>query len=204
VGQEIPVTTGEALGQNLDNSFRTVSRQDVGIQLSVKPQINAGGTITLAIKQVVSSIASTVADRDFVLNKREVETAVTVGDGQIVALGGLLDDNEQRSLQKVPLLGDIPVLGALFRNTSRSRLKTNLMVFIRPSIVRDQAQADALTAGRWNSIREDQTAREGFSRLDALAYDYLRTLPPYRPLPFPPPAPPPVSPVPAVPAEEPR
>ncbi len=187
VGQEIPVTTGEALGQNLDNSFRTVQRQDVGIQLSVKPQINAGGSVTLTIKQVVSSIAQTIDDRDFVLNKREIETAVTVGDGQILALGGLLDDNERKSLQKVPLLGDIPGLGALFRSNTKTRSKTNLMVFIRPTIVRDRAEGDAITAARWDSVREAQIRRDGFPSLDALAYDYLRTLPPYKPTPFPPP-----------------
>lgn len=186
VGQEIPVTTGEALGQNLENSFRTVQRQDVGIQLSVKPQINAGGTVTLNLKQVVSSIAATVAERDFVLNKRELETSVTVGDGQILALGGLLEDSERKSLQKIPGLGDLPGIGALFRSTSRSRVKTNLMIFIRPTIVRSQADADSITANRWNSIREDQTLRDGFSRLDGLAWEYLRSAPPYRPDPFPP------------------
>ncbi|MGQ5702419.1 type II secretion system secretin GspD [Sandaracinobacteroides sp. A072] len=188
VGQEIPVTTGEALGDNLENSFRTVQRQDVGIQLAVKPQINAGGTVTLNLKQVVSSVAATVADRDFVLNKREIETSVTVGDGQILALGGLLDDSERRSLQKIPLLGDIPGIGAFFRSRTTSRQKTNLMVFIRPTIIRSQADADSLTASRWNNVREQQVTREGFSSLDALAWQYLRTPPPYRPAPYPAPA----------------
>ena len=187
VGQEIPVTTGEALGNNLDNSFRTVQRQDVGVQLSVRPQINAGGTVTLTIKQVVSSIAQTVGDRDFILNKRELDTAVTVGDGQILALGGLLDDTERQSLQKVPLLGDIPGLGVFFRSKKNSREKTNLMIFIRPTIVRTQADADAVTANRWDKIREMQIDRNGFSSLDGLAWDYLRTPPPYKPEPFPPP-----------------
>ncbi len=186
VGQEIPVTTGEALSSNLDNGFRTVQRQDVGIQLAVKPQINAGGTITLTLKQVVSSIAATVADTDFILNKRELETSVTVGDGQILALGGLLDDTERRSLEKIPLLGDIPGLGAFFRSKSTSRTKTNLMIFIRPTIVRTQADADLITASRWDAVRVDQEAREGYSALDALAYGYLRTPPPYKPAPYPP------------------
>ncbi len=194
VGQEIPVTTGEALGNNLDNSFRTVQRQDVGIQLSVRPQINAGGTVTLTIRQVVSSIASTIAERDFVLNKRELETAVTVGDGQILALGGLLDDAERRSLQKIPGLGDIPGIGLLFRSRTNQRVKTNLMIFIRPTIVRTQSDADLVTAGRWDNIRDMQTMREGFSRLDALAWDYLRTPPPFRPAPVTPaPAPAPAA-----------
>lgn len=199
VGQEIPITTGEALGVNLDNSFRTVDRQDVGIQLAVKPQINAGGTITLTINQVVSSIAATVEERDFILNKRELETAVTVGDGQILALGGLLDDNERRSLEKIPILGDIPGLGAFFRSRTRSRVKTNLMIFIRPTVVRTQADADAVTANRWDAAREAQESLDGYSRLDALAYDYLRTAPPYKPAPYPPPAQPPATNPPAAP-----
>jgi general secretion pathway protein D len=185
VGQEIPVTTGEALGQDLDNSFRTVQRQDVGVQLVVRPQINAGGTIRLEIRQTVSSIASTVDDRDFVLNKREVETVVTVANGEILALGGLLSEEEQRSLQKVPGLGDLPVFGNLFRSRSSSREKTNLMIFLRPTIVRSREEAAELTAGRWNYLREVQESRNGFSSLDALAFDYLRRLPPYRPAPFP-------------------
>lgn len=188
VGQEIPVTTGEALGNNLDNSFRTVQRQDVGVQLSVKPQINAGGTVTLTLKQVVSSIAQTIGDRDFILNKRELDTAVTVGDGQILALGGLLEDTERKSLQKVPFLGDIPGLGVFFRSKTNSRVKTDLMIFIRPTIVRTQTDADALTANRWNNIREAQIDREGVSSLDAMAWEYLRTPPPYKPDPYPPPA----------------
>lgn len=190
VGQEVPVTTGEALGSNLDNSFRTVQRQDVGIQLAVRPQINAGGTITLNLKQVVSSIAQAVGDTDFILNKRELETAVTVGNGQILALGGLLEDSEKRSLQGIPLLGDIPGLGTFFRSKTKSRVKTNLMIFIRPTIVRSQAEADELTANRWNSVREQQVARDGYSSLDAMAWDYFRAPPPYEPRPYPPVQPP--------------
>lgn len=183
VGQEIPITTGEALGTTLTNAFRTVSRQDVGIQLAVRPQINEGGIIKLDIKQIVSSISGAVSGNstDLILNKREIETAVTVEDGQIVALGGLLDDNERRSIQRVPLLGDIPVVGELFKSRSRSRTKTNLMVFIRPTIVRSRADADAVAANRWDSVRDAQVAREGFSGLDALARDYLRTTPPAEP-----------------------
>ncbi len=178
VGQEIPVTTGEALGNNLDNSFRTVQRQDVGVQLSVKPQINAGGTVTLTLKQVVSSIESTIEQRDFVLNKRELETAITVGDGQILALGGLLEDSERRSLQKVPLLGDIPGLGNLFRSTTKSRAKTNLMIFIRPTIIKTADDADLATARRWDHARQMQQQRYGASSLDALALEYLQAAPP--------------------------
>ena len=117
-----------------------------------------------------------------------LDTAVTVGDGQILALGGLLDDTERKSLQKVPLLGDIPGLGVFFRSNTTSRVKTNLMIFIRPTIVRSQADADAVTANRWDHIREMQIDRNGFSSLDGLAWDYLRTPPPYKPEPFPPPS----------------
>lgn len=185
VGQEIPVTTGEALGQDLDNSFRTVDRQDVGVQLVVRPQINAGGTIKLEIRQTVSSIAETVDDRDFVLNKREIETVVTVSDGEILVLGGLLQDESTRNVQKVPGLGDIPGIGELFKSRNTSRFKTNLMIFLRPTIVAGSAAAAAVTANRWNYLREMQEAQDGFSSLDALAFDYLRALPPYRPAPFP-------------------
>ncbi len=183
VGQEIPITTGEALGLNLTNSFRTVTRQDVGIQLAVRPQISAGGAIKLDIKQIVSSIAGPVAagSSDLILNKREIETSVTVGDGQILALGGLLDEQERRSIQRVPLLGDIPIVGELFRSRTRSKQKTNLMVFIRPTIVRGREAGDALTAGRWDNLRDEQEGRgDGISSLDALARAYLRTEPPVR------------------------
>ena len=135
-----------------------------------------------------TSIAATVAETDFILNKRELETAVTVGDGQILALGGLLDDNERKSLQKIPILGDIPGLGVFFRSTSKSRVKTNLMIFIRPTIIRSREDGDALTASRWDSMRESQEAMVGYSQLDAMAWDYLRVAPPYKPAPFPPPA----------------
>src|SRR5690606_11546961 len=141
VGQEIPVTTGEALSDNFDNAFRTVQRQNVGIQLEVKPQINQGGAIKLFLRQEVSSIAGPVSDNfnDLVRTTRELEATVTVAGGQIIALGGLLDENERRTLEKIPLLGDIPGIGQLFRSRARERAKTNLMVFIRPTIVRSAA-----------------------------------------------------------------
>src|SRR5690606_22888524 len=102
---------GEALSPNFDNAFRTVQRQNVGVQLEVKPQINAGGAIKLFLRQEVSSIAGPVAtgSADLIINKREIETTVTVDDGDIIALGGLIDENERRTIEKVPLLGDIPL-----------------------------------------------------------------------------------------------
>ncbi len=110
---------------------------------------------------------------------------VTVADGEILALGGLLSDQERRSIQKVPGLGDIPAIGELFKSRNSTREKTNLMVFLRPVIVTSRDDAAAVTAGRWNALREQQEAISGFSSLDAMAFDYLRTLPPYRPAPFP-------------------
>ncbi len=182
VGQEIPITTGEQLGQNFDNAFRTVQRQNVGIQLEVKPQINAGGSIKLFIRQEVSSIAGPVSSNfsDLILNKREIQTTVTIDDGQIVALGGLLDDNERRTIEKIPLLGDIPGLGALFRSKAKSRQKTNLMVFIRPTILRSAADARALAELRYGYARDQQLLLRPDQEpsLDELVRDYMGAEPP--------------------------
>lgn len=186
VGQEVPITTGEVLGDANTNPFRTTARQNVGIQLEVKPQINAGGGITLFLRQEVSSIAGAVSARsdDLILNKRELETKVLVEDGAIVALGGLLDQNDRETVDKIPLLGDIPVLGGLFRNTSRSRAKTNLMVFIRPTIVRSPLEAQRISAPRYDYMRNSEIRDPNQeAMLDALVRDYLRTTPPVAPPP---------------------
>ncbi|MCA3254008.1 MAG: type II secretion system secretin GspD, partial [Alphaproteobacteria bacterium] len=182
VGQEIPITTGQSLSNNFDNAFRTVQRQNVGVQLEVKPQINAGGAIKLFLRQEVSSIAGPVSadNSELILNKREIETTVTVDDGQIVALGGLIDENERQTIQKVPLLGDIPGLGELFKSRSRERGKTNLMVFIRPTIVRSPADAQRIAAQRYDYMRSQQTGGDPKkdSTLDALVREYLKAAPP--------------------------
>ena len=132
---------------------------------------------------------------ELVLNKREVETNVVVDDGEMVVLGGLLDQSNEARLEKIPLLGDIPGLGALFRSTARERNKTNLMVFIRPTIVRDAAQAQAVTAPRYDYMRARQldsggTSADGRTMLDTLVRDYFGTTPPVMP-------PPALAPVPA-------
>ena len=183
VGQNVPIATGQALSNNFDNAFRTVQRQDIGIALDVRPQINAGGSIKLALRQEVSSIATAVVTQnvpDLILNKREISTTVTVDDGQIIALGGLIDENERRAIEKVPLLGDIPLLGNLFRSKSRNRTKTNLMVFIRPTIIRSAEDAQRVAGERYQYINAEQARREGSSdtSLDALVRDYLKTAPP--------------------------
>ncbi len=181
-GQEIPVSTGEALSDNFDNAFRTIQRQNVGIELEVTPQINAGNEVRLDLRQEVSSIAGPVSDdfNELIINKREIKTTVTVGDGEIIALGGLLDDNERRTIEKIPFLGDIPLLGELFKSRGKSRVKTNLMVFIRPKILRNRADARAFSARRYGYIRDRQLARdpELEPSLDVLIRDYMGTVPP--------------------------
>jgi len=182
VGQEIPVTTGEALSGNFDNAFRTVQRQNVGIQLEVKPQIGEGGAIKLFLRQEVSSIAGAVTNNssDLILNKREIQTTMTVDDGQIMAIGGLLDDNERRTLEKTPVLGDIPLLGELFRSRSRSRGKTNLMVFIRPTILRTAEDAKNFAERRYGYIRSQQLLGnpDAEPSIDELMRDYMGVQPP--------------------------
>jgi general secretion pathway protein D len=191
VGQEVPITTGEALSDNFDNAFRTVQRQNVGISLEVKPQINAGGAIKLDLRQEVSSIAGPVSEdvSELVLNKREIETTITVDDGEIVGIGGLLDDNERRTIEKIPFLGDLPVLGNLFKSKSRSRAKTNLMVFIRPTILRSKEDARAVAERRYGYIRGELASQdpEVEPTIDALVREYMYALPPAPPPP--PPAP---------------
>ncbi|HMJ93791.1 MAG TPA: type II secretion system secretin GspD [Allosphingosinicella sp.] len=190
VGQEIPITTGEALSQNFDNQFRTVERQNVGITLEVKPQINAGGTIKLMLRQEVSSIAGPVTrnSSDLILNKREIETVITVDDGQIVGIGGLLDDNERRTIEAIPLLGELPLIGNLFRSKSRARAKTNLMVFIRPTILRSAEDARAVTERRYGYIRDMQYQQNPKQEpsIDELVREYMGMIPPAPPPPAPP------------------
>jgi general secretion pathway protein D len=187
VGQEIPVTTGEALSDNFDNAFRTVQRQNVGISLEVRPQINAGGTIKLQLRQEVSSIAGPVSNdfQDLILNKRELETTISVDDGEIVGIGGLLDDNERRTIQAIPFLSDLPVVGNLFKSRSRARAKTNLMVFIRPTIMRSAADARSMTERRYGYIRDQQYLQDPDREptIDELVREYLGAAPP---LPAPP------------------
>ena len=177
VGQEIPITTGQALSQNFDNAFRTVQRENVGIELEVRPQVNSSGAIKLFLHQQVSSIAGPVSNdnSDLILNKREVETTLTVDDGQIAVIGGLLDDNERRTIEKIPLLGDIPALGQLFRSKARTRAKTNLMVFIRPTILRTPEDSRRVTEQRYGYLRLQQGEQDPTREptIDQLVRDYM-------------------------------
>ena len=181
VGQEVPITTGETLLDGNSNPFRTTQRQDIGVKLTVRPQINAGGAVTLHLRQEVSSIAGPVSEdfNELILDKREIETTVAVDDGAIVVLGGLLDRNERLTIERTPVLGDVPVLGNLFKSTGRQNVQRNLMVFIRPTVIDSAAAAQALTGPRYAYIRDRELAHTGAtqSELDALVRDYMRAEP---------------------------
>ena len=166
VGQNVPFVTGQFTNNTTtpDNPFQTIQRQDVGIKLKVKPQINEGDTVTLDIEQEVSSVDSTTRGADLITNKRSIKTSVQVDNGSIVVLGGLIGDDAKSNQDKVPLLGDIPVLGNLFKNVRRARNKTNLMVFLRPQIVRDRASADALSRSRYDDLRRKQVDQNDAQR----------------------------------------
>ncbi|MBA3253857.1 MAG: SPOR domain-containing protein, partial [Burkholderiaceae bacterium] len=137
------------------NPFQTFERRDIGLQLRVKPQISEGGVVRLAIYQELSSIQNTLtaAQGGIITNKRSFESSVLVEDGNIVVLGGLIEDRTDNSKSQVPLLGDIPVVGGLFRYENRGRRKTNLLVFLRPYVVRDESTSNALALDRYDYIR---------------------------------------------------
>ncbi|MGH6650896.1 MAG: type II secretion system secretin GspD [Sphingopyxis sp.] len=185
VGQEVPITTGEALSGNFDNAFRTVQREEVGIKLEVTPQVNGAGEVKLFLRQEVSSVAGPVSSRnsDLILNKRSFETVLTVDDGEILAIGGLLNDDERKTIERIPLLSDIPLIGELFKSRSRSRSKTNLMVFIRPTVLKSREDNAALTARRYGYIRDTQLRRNPDEEpaIDTLVRDYMGTTPPSPP-----------------------
>jgi general secretion pathway protein D len=158
IGQNVPFITGQyALsgGATTPTPFQTVERHDVGVTLRVKPQISEGGTVRLQIYQEVSNVDST-SPAGPITNKRAVESTVLVDDGKIVVIGGLIQDTVVDGVQKVPVLGDIPLLGALFRYKTRSHVKTNLMVFLRPTLVRDSRHAEDYSAERYDYIRGEQ------------------------------------------------
>lgn len=161
VGQNVPFVTGQYTNTGSANTstspFQTIQREDVGIKLKVTPQINEGNAIQLQIEQEVSSLTrSTVATADVVTNKRTIKTSVMVEDGKMVVLGGLISDDLQQVTQKVPVLGDLPVLGALFRSESVQKVKRNLMIFLHPVIVRDDASSALVSQGKYGYMRAKQ------------------------------------------------
>ena len=159
VGQNVPFVTGQSTSDasDTDNPFQTIEREDVGITLKVTPQINEGDAITLELYQEVSAIAASSAGAvDIVTTKRSISTTVQLEDEQMLVLGGLIDDAYTDSEQKVPLLGDIPGIGALFRSNRTQKVKRNLMVFIRATIIKDPAKARTLSINKYNFMRDLQ------------------------------------------------
>jgi general secretion pathway protein D len=170
VGQEVPFVTGSFTntGGNIGsvNPFQTIQREQVGVKLTITPQINEGNSLLLDISQEISNIAQSVEGAtDLITNQRIVETTVIVDDGQILVLGGLLEDVLRESEQRVPILGSIPFLGALFRAQKTDKVKTNLLVFIRPTILRDAATISTETNSKYNLIKDllDQTNEDGIN-----------------------------------------
>ncbi len=159
VGQEVPIITGSATGSNNANPFQTVDRKEVGIKLKVTPQVNEGSGVQLTIEQEVSSVSGATGV-DIAINKREIKTTVMADNGATIVLGGLIDEDVQESQQKVPILGDIPIIGALFRSTSSTTRKRNLMVFLRPTIIRDGQLMEAISKEKYNYMRADQLRKQ--------------------------------------------
>jgi general secretion pathway protein D len=159
VGQEVPFVTGSFTNTGTAggavNPFQTIQREQVGVKLTLTPQINEGDAILLKISQEISSISESAAGAaDLITNERTIDTTVIVEDGGILVLGGLIEDALRESTQKVPILGSIPLLGALFRTRSVDKVKTNLMVFIRPKILRDGTEAAIATNSKYNYARD--------------------------------------------------
>lgn len=164
VGKEVPFLTGSFTNTGTGsggsvNPFQTIQREQIGVKLTITPQINEGSAVLLKISQEISSLSetATAGAADLVTNERIIETTVIVEDGGILVLGGLIEDSLRENTQRVPVLGRLPVLGALFRNRSVTKVKTNLMVFIRPKILRDSTQTAIETDAKYNYIRSIQS-----------------------------------------------
>lgn len=179
VAQNVPFITGSFTTDTsgAQNPFQTVEREDVGIILRVTPQINEGDAVQLEIEQEVSSVSSSAQAVDLITNKRTIKTSVLVDDGQLIILGGLIDDQVRENEQRVPLLGSIPVIGELFRYRSSSRRKQNLMVFLRPRIVREPAIMSRYTGNKYSYMRAQQVAQQARG-VDLLQGVEVPTLPP--------------------------
>jgi general secretion pathway protein D len=158
VGQEVPFVTGSYSNTGnaggAVNPFQTIQREQIGVKLTITPQINEGDAMLLKISQEISNIAQSAQAVDLITNQRIIETTVIVDDGEILVLGGLLEDVLRESDQRVPVLGRIPIIGNLFRSRKTDKVKTNLLVFIRAKILRDAAQMSVETNAKYNSIRE--------------------------------------------------
>jgi general secretion pathway protein D len=166
VGQNIPFVTGSyatTSGTTTTAPFTTIDRKDVGVTLRIKPQIGENGTVRMTIYQESSSIAAQATGTTSLgptTNKKSIESSVVVDDGSIIVLGGLIEDNVLVTNNKVPILGDIPYLGALFRSEQRTKTRTNQMVFLRPVVMRDGAAADRFSIGKYDMIRGEQARNQ--------------------------------------------
>ena len=185
VGQNVPFVTGSFTntGTATTSPFQTIERKDVGTTLKIKPQIGENGTVRMTIYQESSSIgdvATGTANAGPTTNKRSIESTVVVDDGQIIVLGGLIEDNYTTNRSKVPLLGDIPYVGALFRNESRTRKRSNLMVFLRPTVMRDQSASNRISLDRYDFMRSNQLDSQPTQNA-ILGVNESPVLPPLRP-----------------------
>ncbi|RKZ50346.1 MAG: type II secretion system protein GspD [Candidatus Parabeggiatoa sp. nov. 3] len=181
VGQNVPFVTGQYTGTgmtgNVTNPFQTIQREDIGIKLKVKPQINEGNAVKLEIEQEVSSISrSSIATSDIITNKRTIKTTVIVEDGKMVVLGGLIDEDLQQTTQKVPGLGDLPIIGGLFRSQSTQKVKRHLMVFLHPVIIRDAASDSLISSNKYSYMRIKQLEQKA-QGLPLMSADEIPVLP---------------------------
>ncbi|WP_293611100.1 type II secretion system secretin GspD [Ponticaulis sp.] len=183
VGQEIPITTGQVL-DDASNAFTTIERENVGVQLDVTPQIGEGDTVRLAIYQEASNVADAVSTSgEFITNQRSITTTVIADDGELIVLGGLIEQTTAVSQAQVPVLGDLPGIGRLFQSRGVTNTRTNLMVFIRPTIVRDSTDLQMTTAQRYRYLRAQEILQgeEGSSGLDQFLNEVLSATPPDQP-----------------------
>lgn len=185
VGQEIPIVTGEAVGSDFQGGFRQIERKDVGTILKVKPQINAGNTVRLEVSLELSSLAFTSFGDGPVTNESLVETVALAEDGQTLVIGGLMANSRRDTESKVPLLGDIPVMGNLFKGQNRQQDDVTLMVFIRPTILRDNLSANSVTARKYDYVRQQQLrrGRDNQAKIDEVMQTYIGHDAGYVPLP---------------------
>jgi general secretion pathway protein D len=159
VGQNVPFITGQYAvtgSATTPTPFQTIERKDVGLTLRVKPQITEGGTVRMTIYEEVSRIQDTTNVAGIITSKRSLESTVVVDDGQIIVLGGLIEDSFTDGSSRVPVVGDVPWLGALFRYDNRHRIKTNLMVFLKPTVIRTAGAGAALTSDRYDYLMGEQ------------------------------------------------
>jgi general secretion pathway protein D len=183
VGQEVPIVTGEVLGNDNTNPFRTVDRKEIGVRLDVTPRISSDDAVRLEINQEVSSIsgAINVATSDLIFNKRQITTNVLADSGEIIVIGGLIQQSDTIAEEKVPILGDVPVAGRLFRTEGKASKRTNLMVFIRPTVIRDRQSARDVTARSYRFVRAEELWNgkdDKVNSLDAFVSEVLGAPPP--------------------------